>query len=153
MRIARNAVLAIMLCLMTACSLCPGKDTDPNTLTSSTKCDGKTCNLVVYISNCLPVDATKTTSLEHLNAEPGNIVCFFNDDASTHTLSIPTGLVKDPADAAAPDQTYTLAHGACVSIEIPSTAASTTKSYTISKEGCAASDGHGNPDVIVGGGG
>lgn len=158
MRIARNMILAVLLCLMTACDWCPKKPDDGGSSgktikPSATTCNGTTCNKVVYVStSCLPVDAANA-ALDHLNADPGNTVCFFNNAAGSVTLQIPTTLVASPSDATAPYQEYTLAHGECASIVIPDSAKGQTITYQITGADCPPTGSeHGNPDVIVGGG-
>jgi hypothetical protein len=155
MRLARNALLAVMLCLMTACDLCPDNDNgNGGTKNAATVCNGVTCTVVIHVStSCTAVDASNT-ALDHLNADPGNTVCVFNDAAGSVTVQFPTPLIASPTNAAAPYQEFTLAHGECASFVIADTAKDQTFTYQITGSECPTTgDEHGNPDVIVGGGG
>jgi hypothetical protein len=157
MRIVRIAILIALVCsMLTGCDSCIKKNTTAdnggNTHNAATVCNTTTCTHVVHVgASCQAVTATNT-ALDHLNAQPGDTVCIFSDNTGSITLSFPTGLIASPADPAATDQTFTLAHNQCASFAISESAKNQTFQYHITGD-CPPPDGmHGNPDVIVGGG-
>lgn len=152
MQIGRHSLLlALLLCMSVGCDSC-GKP-KPNA-TSGTSCDNKSCNVVVHVSSeCFPVPDGTTDANGETTANPGDRICYFNDTGHSVTLSFHTDLISAPAVPSAPYQEFTLTAGACASFVVTGNKHKGDKSeYTIGGPGCPTSGGHGNPDVIIGGG-